>query len=366
MTELFHLPLPRRRAQVPLVVEPSVVAHRGASGVRPEHTLAAYRTAIRMGADAIELDLVSTADGVLIARHDAELSATTDVAAHPQFAHRHATKVVDDVTMTGWFVEDFTLAEVKQLTCRERFPRLRPGNVVHDGTEGIPTLSEVLAMVAAESIMAGRAVGLLLELKHASRFAALGLDLAGPLLRELARHGHDRGWSPVSVMSFEPTVLRELAGRTRVGLIQLLDVGLGGPADLVDETDSWTWAELATPRGLDWIDAYADGIGAHKTLVLPRDERGRVSEPSALVGLAHERGMTVHAWTLRAENRFLPTNARRGSDPHAHGDLALEATWLLDAGVDGLVTDHPDVVLSARAARVSGPRPGEPGVAARR
>lgn len=351
MTELFHLPVPRRRPQAPLVVDPSIVAHRGASGVRPEHTLAAYRTAIRMGADAIELDLVSTADGVLLARHDAELSATTDVARHPQFADRHTTKVVDDVTMTGWFTEDFTLAEVKQLTCRERFPRLRPGNLVHDGQEGIPTLGEVLAMVAAESIIARRPVGVLLELKHASRFAGLDLDLTGPLLRELARHGHDHPWSPVTVMSFEPTVLQDLAGRTRVPLIQLLDLGLGGPADLLNEVSGWTWDELAGPRGLDWIDEYADGIGAHKTLVLPRGARGEIGEPSELVVGAHQRGMTVHVWTLRAENRFLPTNLRVGEDPHGHGDLAAEVAALLDAGVDGLVTDHPDVVLASLAPR---------------
>lgn len=333
-----------------LVVAPTVAAHRGASGVRPEHTLDAYRTAIRMGADEIEVDLVITGDGVLLARHDAELSATTDVAAHRLFADRHATKVVDEVTQTGWFTEDFTLAEVKRLTTRERFPRLRPGNTAHDGLEGVPTLSEVLAMVAAESIRRGRAVGVLLELKHVARFASLGLDVVAPLLAELERHGHDHPWSRVSVMSFETTVLRELAGRTRIPLIQLLDAGLGGPPDLAAEAHAPDWASLATPEGLAGIDEYADGIGPHKSLVLPRDAAGAVGAPSDLVRDAHRLGLTVHVWTLRAENRFLPTNLRRGADPHAHGDLAAEARALLRCGVDGLVTDHPDVVLAEVAA----------------
>ncbi len=330
-----------------LLLTPTVAAHRGASGSRPEHTLDAYRTAIRMGADEIELDLVVTADGVLVARHDAELSTTTDVARHPEYAARHTTKVVDGTTMTGWFVEDFTIAELKRLAARERFPRLRPDNVHHDGAEGVPTFSEVLAMVGAESIRRGRGVGVLVELKHAVRFAQLGLPLVEPLLADLARHGLDHAWSRVTLMSFETGVLRELAGRTRLPIVQLIGPGAGSPPDLsADET--WSFDELVTPEGLARIDEYADGIGPHKNRVLPRDAAGCIGAPSRIVRDAHRLGLTVHVWTLRAENRFLPTNLRIGSSPRAHGDLAGEVAAVLAAGVDTVITDHPEVALHAR------------------
>ncbi|MGN0065077.1 MAG: glycerophosphodiester phosphodiesterase family protein [Nocardioides sp.] len=327
-----------------LVLAPSVAAHRGASGSRPEHTLDAYRTAVRVGADEIELDLVITADGVLVARHDAELSATTDVARHPEFAARRTTKVVDGATMSGWFVEDFTLAELKRLAARERFPRLRPANTTHDGAEGVPTFSEVLAMVGAESVRRGRPVGVLVELKHAARFAALGLEVVTPLLADLARHGLDHAWSRVSVMSFETTVLREVASRSALPVVQLLGAGRGGPPDLVAD-DTRGWAELCTPEGLARIDEYADGVGPHRNRVLPRDTAGRIGRPSTLVDDAHRLGLTVHVWTLRAENRFLPTNLQVGTDPRAHGDLAGEVSAFLAAGVDTVITDHPEVAV---------------------
>ena len=246
-----------------LVLTPAVVAHRGASGHRPEHTLDAYRTAIRMGVDDIELDLVATRDGVLVARHDLELSATTDVADRPDLAHLRRTLVVDGVAQTGWFVQDLTLAELKTLATRERMPGTRPANTAYDGAEGVPSLTEVLAMVGAESLRRGRPVGLLLELKHAAHHDAIGLPLDVPLLRVLARHGLDHAWARVGLMSFEPGILRRLAGRTRLPIIQLLDLG--------DEL---------TTEALDAIDEYADGIGPHASLVLPRDRTGAVGEPS--------------------------------------------------------------------------------------
>lgn len=325
-----------------LLLAPLVAGHRGASGHRPEHTLEAYRTAIRMGADEIELDLVTTADGVLVARHDAELGATTDVAARPEFAHRRAIKVVDAVTTSGWFVEDFTLGELKQLRVRERYPRLRPGNTGYDGREAVPTLDEVLLLVAEESARRGRPVGVLLELKHAARFARMGLDVEGPLLETLAAHGLDHPWSRVTVMSFETAVLRSLAGRTRLPVVQLLGAGADGPPDL--RGHGTVWDDMVTRDGLARIDEYADGVGPHKHLVLPRDARGRISRPSSLVDDAHRLGLTVHVWTLRAENRFLPTNLRIGRRPLAHGNLAGEVAAVLRAGVDSIITDHPDVV----------------------
>ena len=319
-----------------LVPTPTVVAHRGASGHRPEHTLDAYRTAIRMGADDIELDLVATRDGVLVARHDLELSATTDVGSRPSLAHLRRRMVVDGVEQHGWFAQDLTLAELKMLAARERMPGTRPGNTAYDGAEGVPTLTEVLAMVGAESLRRGRPVGVALELKHAAHHDAAGLPLDEPLLRELARQGLDHPWARVTLMSFEAPVLRRLATRTRLPLLQLLDRG-----------------HRVTSEELDEIDEYADGLGAHTSLVLPRDGEGAVGAPSTLVRDAHRRGLTVHAWTVRAENRFLPTDLRRGDAPDALGDMAGEVRALLAAGVDGVITDHPEQALSVLRERAS-------------
>lgn len=335
-----------------LVLTPAVVAHRGASGHRPEHTLGAYRTAIRMGVDDIELDLVITRDGVLVARHDAELGRTTDVADHPELAHLRTTRTVDGVETTGWFVDDLTLDQLRTLTARERMPGTRPANTAWDGAEGVPTFSEVLDLVAAESARRGRAVGVMVELKHAAHFESLGLPLEGPLMADLARHGLDHPWARVTLMSFETTVLRHLAGCTRLPVVQLLDLGHRRPADLAAAGDPTTYADLVTPEGLARVDDYADGIGAHRALVLPRDAHGAVGGPSSLVRDAHRAWLTVHVWTVRAENRFLPTNLRRGTAPDAHGDMAGEVRALLDAGVDGIITDHPEVALrAARALR---------------
>jgi glycerophosphoryl diester phosphodiesterase len=323
----------RRRLLTPsLVGTPAVVAHRGASGYRPEHTLEAYRLAIRMGADDIEVDLVSTRDGVLVARHESELASTTDIAAHPEFADRQSTREIDGLEVSGWFVEDFTLAELKRLTAREREAELRPDSAAYDGTCGIPTFNEVLAMVHAESVRAGRAVGVMAELKHASYSESLGLPVDRALLADLRRHDLDHPRSRVTVMSFEPTVLRTLASQTKVSLVQLLGPASDRPTDLVAAGDPRTYADLCTPEGLAWIDEYADGVGAHRSLVLAGSSSGSSGEPSALVREAHRRWLTVHVWTLRLENC----------------DLAAEARAFLEAGVDGLVTDHPDVVLAVR------------------
>lgn len=336
MTVTREAPQVREVSTSSLVPTPTVVAHRGASGHRPEHTLDAYRTAIRMGADDIELDLVATRDGVLVARHDIELSATTDVADRPALRHLRRTLVVDGVEQHGWFVQDLTLAELKTLAARERMPGTRPGSASYDGAEGVPTLTEVLAMVGAESLRRGRPVGVALELKHAAHHDAAGLPLDVPLLRELARQGLDHPWARVTLMSFEAPVLRRLATRTRLPLLQLLDRG-----------------HRVTSEELDEIDEYADGLGAHTSLVLPRDGAGAVGAPSTLVRDAHRRGLTVHAWTVRAENRFLPTDLRRGDAPDAFGDMAGEVRALLAAGVDGVITDHPEQALSVLRERAS-------------
>lgn len=334
-------PRPTLTPERSIVPVPTVIAHRGDSGHRPEHTLGAYRAAVVSGADGIEVDLVVTSDGVLVARHENELSHSTDVAVRPEFAERRTTRLVDGVPVTGWFCDDFTFAEVKQLGAVETMPHVRSHNTVHDGTEGVPSLTEVLAMVGAETVRRGAPVQVLLELKHPSHLASRGLDLVEPLLTELRRHGLDHPLSGVTVMAFETTVLRRLAELTRLPLVQLVDHRLARPYDLVLAGDRRTYADLMTPAGLDWIDEYADGLGVAKDWVMPRDAAGRTTTPSGLVAAAHARDLTVHVWTLRAENGFLPTNHRVAGDRAAIGDVEGEVRAHLAAGVDGVITDHP-------------------------
>ena len=323
-----------------------IIAHRGASGERPEHTLAAYRLAIRQGADFIEPDLVMTRDGVLVARHENEISETTDVAAHPEFAGRKASKIVDGQSVTGWFTEDFTLSELKTLRAIERLPRLRPGNTAYDGQEAIPTFAEVLALAKAGK------VGIYPETKHPSYFAALGLDMEKPLLAALAKAGLKRAKDRVFIQSFEVGNLRALARRTRLPLIQLIaaDAGPADVAGLRPET-------MLSQEGLGLIAQYAAGIGVQKSLLLPRDSAGASLAPTDLVARAHALGLEVHAWTFRAENAFLPLELRRGTDASApdylagHGAMDQEIQQALALGLDGLFTDFPAAGLAARDAR---------------
>ena len=331
----------------PRTTAPIVIGHRGASGYRPEHTLAAYKLAIRLGADYVEPDLVSTRDGVLVARHENEISGTTDVAEHPEFADRRATKVIDGRPVTGWFTEDFTLAELKTLRATERLPEVRPDNTRYDGKFEVPTLDEVLAMVRHEEQRTGRRIGVYPETKHPSYFDGIGLSLEEPLVASLRRHGLDRAGSGVYIQSFETANLRALAGVTRVPLVQLIDAS-GAPYDFVAAGDPRTYRDVTTPEGLAWVAGYADGVGANKNLVLPRDPAtGATGEPSDLVPDAHDEGLLVHVWTLRDENQFMATNFRRGSDPNAKGDAYAEARAFLDAGVDGIFSDHPDTTVLA-------------------
>jgi len=325
-----------------------VAGHRGASGHRPEHTLEAYEYALALGADAIEVDVVSTADGVLVARHESELSATTDVARRAELAHRRSTRLVDGRLVQGWFVEDLLLEEVRLLRARERWPLQRPASGAYDGLLAIPTLDEVLGLVAETSRSRGREVGVLVELKDVARSAAQGLDPTGPLLEDLRRHGLDRPGSPVTVMGFEPTSLVSLAGRTRVPLVQLVDDLRLRPADLAAAGDPRTFADLVSPRGLAAVATYAAGLGPRHTL-LARDLGDRVV-PTRLVERAHRQDLHVRTWTLRAEDRFLP-RPFRGHDRSGHGDLRGYAALLLELGVDGLITDHPEVCLAARDER---------------
>ena len=312
---------------------PIVIAHRGASGERPEHTLAAYELAIAQGADFIEPDLVATSDGVLVARHENEISGTTDVAARDEYAGRRTAKVVDGVAVEGWFTEDFTLAELKTLRARERLPQLRPANTGYDGTFEVPTFGEILALAA------GHGVGVYPETKHPSYFRALGLPLEESLFAQIEAAGLDRPDAPLFIQSFEVANLKALRTTTHAPLVQLIAAdgapACGGPS----------YAEMITPDGLRAVAAYADAIGPDKGLVVGAD-----SAPTRLVADAHAAGLLVHPWTFRAENHFLPPALRRGDDPAGHGDLATELGWAFAAGMDGLFCDFPGAAVAARAA----------------
>ena len=327
---------------------PIVIAHRGASGERPEHTLAAYELGIAQGADFVEPDLVATKDGVLVCRHENEISGTTDVASRPEFAARRTTKTIDGTPTTGWFTEDFTLAEIRTLRARERLPQLR--GTAFDGRFGVPTFEELLALVAATNARPdrrGRPLGVYPETKHSSYFEGLGLALEKPLLDALRRHGLDRADAPVFIQSFEVSNLRRLASLTRVPLVQLVEPE-GRPWDFTLGRFARTYADMLRPEGLRDVAAYARGIGVHKNLVLPRGSDDRLLPPTALVRDAHAAGLLVHVFTLRAENQFLPAELRRGPSLLETGDVAAEAELFLKAGVDGFFIDQPAIGVKAR------------------
>jgi glycerophosphoryl diester phosphodiesterase len=308
---------------------PFVIGHRGASGERPEHTLAAYALALDQGADFIEPDVVPTKDGHLVARHENEISGTTDVAEHPEFAARKATKSIEGQTVSGWFTEDFTLAELKTLRARERLPQLRPANAAYKH-EAIATLDEVIALAKA------RGKGVVAEIKHSSYFASIGLPVEERLVAAFTRHGWTGAADPVWIESFEVNNLRALAKGTRLKLVQLVD-DKGAPADGGAES----YAAMLTDGGLREISAYAAGLGAAKALVIPRDGEGRSLPATDLVARAHEAGLKVIVWTLRSENFFLPLELRKGADPRTIGGAGEEARMFAEAGVDGIFTDHP-------------------------
>ena len=295
-----------------------VIAHRGASGERPEHTLASYQRAIEAGADYIEPDLVMTRDGVLVARHEPEIGGTTDVADHPEFASRRRTQVVDGETMDGWFTEDFTLAELKTLRARERLPKLRPANTVFDGRFQVPTFDEIMQLALdTNRRRPGRPkIGVYPETKHPAHFQALGLPQEAAVLETLGRFGYDAPGSPVFIQSFDPNNLKQLRGMTRLPLVQLLE---------------------HEAKDIAGMARYADAIGVAKPLATPEN-----------VAAAHEAGMAVHVWTFRAENEFLPDDLKSGTDPAAHGDLPAEIERYLVRGIDGFFVDFPAVGVEVR------------------
>jgi len=321
---------------------PFVIAHRGASGERPEHTIAAYRLAIEQGADFIEPDLVLTKDGVLVARHENEISETTDVADRPEFADRKATKTIDGSKVTGWFTEDFTLAELKSLRARERLPKLR--STEYDGQFDIPAFEEILTLLAEINRGRDKPVGVYPETKHPSYFTSIGLPHEAPLLALLDRFGYRGRKAPVYIQSFEVRNLMDLRAKSDLPLIQLMD-SEGGPPD----TPETSYAAMTSPAGLKTIAAYADGIGPNKAMVIPRGALGSLAEPTSLVRDAHAAGLKVHPWTFRRENYFLPLGDKGGVNPAGHGDLGAEIAAYLRTGVDGLFSDNPREAVAAVA-----------------
>jgi glycerophosphoryl diester phosphodiesterase len=327
---------------------PLVIAHRGASGYRPEHTLAAYSLGARMGADYVEPDLVSTKDGVLVARHENEISTTTDVADHPEFAVRRATKVIDGVPMTGWFTEDFTLAELKTLRARERIPALRQRNTTYDGRYEVPTLQEVIDLMERLSRKLHRRIGIYPETKHPTYFRSIGLALEDPLVAILRRNDLNQRDAKVFVQSFETANLKALDRRLRVPLVQLLGGRGQQPYDYTAAGKPGRYADLATPAGLRAIARYADGVGPSKDYVVERDASGASQGSTSFVGDAHQAGLLVHPYTFRNENSFLPLELRAGSDPAFYGDAIGEYEQFFALGVDGVFSDNPDTAVEAR------------------
>ena len=311
--------------------EPAVTGHRGASAQRPEHTLAAYQKAIEDGADIVEPDLVPTKDGVLVARHENEIGGTTNVADIAAFASRKATKQIDGVAVTGWFTEDFTLAELKTLRTRERLPDLRPANTAFDGQEPILTFNEVLVLAAGASARTGRVIGVAPELKHPSYFAALDLPIEDVFVATLQRRGLTGADAPILIQCFETGTLQRLRARIAAPLLQLVAAS-GGPFDRPD----LDYAAMTTPDGLADIARYADWIGVDTALIEPVP-----GFPSTLIDDAHAAGLKVAAWTFRAENIFLPPDDRIGDDPAAHGHLRERLARFAGYGLDAAFMDQP-------------------------
>lgn len=331
-----------RRQRTPLVI-----GHRGASGYRPEHTLASYELAARMGADFIEPDLVSTRDGVLVARHEPEISDTTDVSTRGEFADRRRTRLLDGATVTGWFTDDFTLAELKTLRAVERLPAVRQRNTIFDGLFEIPTWQEVLDLRARLSRELGRQIGVYPETKHPTYFRELGLPLEPPLVETLRTNGLNHPHAPVFVQSFEAANLRMLHERHRLRTPKIfLTRATGSPYN-----DPRDYASYLTPEGLRELRAYVAGIGPDKNQVIPRRPDGTLGEPTSLVADAHAAGLLVHPYTFRAENQFLPAGQRIGTDPTAYGRFLAELDAFMATGIDGLFADQPDLAVLARRLR---------------
>ncbi|MEU2379202.1 glycerophosphodiester phosphodiesterase [Streptomyces misionensis] len=329
---------------------PTVIGHRGASGYRPEHTFGSYELALDFGADIVEAgDLCPTRDGHLVCRHEPEIGGTTDVADHPEFAGRKTTKVLDGVPTTGWFTEDFTLAELKTLRAIERIPANRPHNTLYNGRWEIPTFEEVLVWQDEQTRKRGKQVWIYPETKHPTYFRKLGLGLEERVAKLLRKHGKDGRNSPVILQSFEPTSIERLNRLVDNPLVVLLSTADSRPWDFVETGDPRTVADLITPKGLREIAGYAQGIGPTLDLVIPRKADGTLAEPSSLVADAHRVGLILHPYTMRNENPFLPAEFRKGGAVDGYGDAFGAFKAYFETGIDGVFTDNADTGILARA-----------------
>ena len=344
----FAAPPPTRRVEV--------FGHRGASALRPEHTIASYAKAVADGADFIEPDLVVTRDGELVIRHENNIAETTDVAAHPEFAGRRTRKIVDGETQTGWFTEDFTLAELKTLRAKERLSRLRPANAAMDGWFDVPTWAEMIDFAAAESLARGRTIGLVPELKHSTYFAGIGLPLEDRFLASLAAHHYTRT-APLVIQSFEVANLKYLRTKLgRPGHVRLMQLCVGTddrPADVVKAGGALTYRAMIAPAGLADVARYADILAPDTRTIIPLGPDKRLAAPSAVVADAHRAGLQVMPWTFRPENYFLAADFAATGDPGARnvaGSIA-EIRAYLATGIDGFFTDDPAIGKAALASR---------------
>ncbi|WP_313477452.1 glycerophosphodiester phosphodiesterase family protein [Microbacterium sp.] len=321
--------MPRRR--------PLVIGHRGAPGYRPEHSRSSYELALAMGVDAVEPDVVATKDGVLVLRHENEISGTTDVADHPEFADRRTTKRVDGVSLTGWFTEDFTWAELSTLRSRERLPEIRRSSATFDDGQPILRLPDLLDLVRAGSREHGREIGIVLEIKHATYFDSIGLDLAPLIERDLRAGGWADGDLPLIIESFESTILHRLQKTGIAASFVYLIESRGKPFDLVSALgrQAPAYAVAVTPEGLDQLAGTVDGISVSKRMLL--------APGNTIVADAHARGLRVFTWTCRPENTFLDPRFRVGAATSAFGDYEAEWREIADTGVDGVFVDHPDL-----------------------
>ena len=326
---------------------PAVIGHRGASGYRPEHTFGSYQLALDMGADVIEQDVVPTKDGHLVCRHENDISQTTDVADHKEFAGRRTTKTVDGKKITGWFTEDFTLDELSTLRAKERIPETRQHNTLYDGRWGVPVFEDVLKWAEEQGSRRGRPVWLHVETKHPTYFRKRGLALERRLADLLRKYGRHHAHSPNFVQSFEPSSIRKLGKLIGCPGVVLMDAPDTRPWDFVEAGDPRTVADLVKPEGLRWLAEFAAGVGPVLELVIPRKKDDSLDKPTTLVRDAHAAGLIVHPYTVRDENTFLPADFRRGDDPNAYGDAFGAFRAYFRTGIDALFSDNADTAVLA-------------------
>jgi len=330
-----------------LNTRPLVIGHRGASGYRPEHTRDAYNLAFTLGADAVEPDIVATRDGVLVLRHENEISGTTNVADHPEFADRRTSKTIDGEAITGWFTEDFTWEELSSLRARERLPEVRQASTTHNDGSPILRLSDLLQIVDEHPEAQRRQLQIVAEIKHASYFDSIGLPLDELFARDVS------GWATADNMiieSFEQSVLHRIRDRGVPGKLVFLLESSGAPSDLIAKfgARARSYAEHLSDEGLAQLALEVDGISVDKKMLMVKDLTGNLTGTNDLVNRAHAAGLLVFCWTLRAENRFLPKNLRLSKLPEQHGDWMAEFRTIMDSGVDGVFADQPDLAVAAR------------------